>query len=253
MKRLLVILFALPLAVFAQTDTIASAPYNWQQPAVQKNRISSVVLLQGKAHDFEWMQLSANTITTAKEIMLRVASDIEQVIIVRSGTVSIRLNDAAFVLTPNSVAVLMAGQKYTLKNTTVERCDFYTMKYRASASPEIKKKPPVNSFVKIWESLPFKPNDIGGGRRDFFELSTTIQKRFEIHVSTLKEGMRSHAPHTHKAEEIVLMIEGDTEMQIGEQFKKTDAGGFYYLGSNSLHAIKNTGTKPCIYFAIQFE
>jgi len=80
-----------------------------------------------------------------------------------------------------------------------------------------------------------------------------MQKRFEIHVSTLKEGMRSHDPHTHRAEEIVLLIEGDTEMQVGDQFKKVNAGGFYYLGSNVLHAIKNIGTKPSTYFAIQFE
>jgi len=112
---------------------------------------------------------------------------------------------------------------------------------------------PNRSFVKIWENISFKPNNIGGGRRDFFEQSTVMQKRFEIHVSTLKEGIRSHDPHTHRAEEIVLLIEGDTEMQVGDQFKKVNAGGFYYLGSNVLHAIKNIGTKPSTYFAIQFE
>jgi len=42
-------------------------------------------------------------------------------------------------------------------------------------------------------------------------------------------------------------------MQIGQQFKKVDPGGFYYLGSNVLHAIKNIGTRPSTYFAIQFE
>jgi len=80
-----------------------------------------------------------------------------------------------------------------------------------------------------------------------------MQKYFEIHVTTLKEGLRSHDPHTHRAEEIVLMIEGDTEMQIGEKFYKGKTGDFFYLGSNVLHAIRNEGTKSCMYFAIQFE
>ena len=105
----------------------------------------------------------------------------------------------------------------------------------------------------MYADAPFKPNIIGGGRRDFFETGTAMQKRFEIHLSTLKEGIRSHEPHTHKAEEIVLMINGNTEMQLGDQFKKVKPGGFYFLGSNVLHAIKNTGTNSSTYFAIQFE
>src|SRR5882762_4814448 len=174
-----------------------------------------------------------------KEIKLNIPANQERVIIIKSGAATIHFGDSTFLLTSNSVAVLMPGEKYTLKNSTNERCDFYTMKYRSKNSAEQKKLPASRSFVRIWENLPFKPNTIGGGKRDFFECSTVLQKRFEIHVSTLKGGIRSHDPHTHRAEEIVLLIDGDTEMQIGEQFKKANPGGFYYLGSNVLHAIKN--------------
>ena len=251
MKNLVTILFLLPFASIAQKDSIASGAYNWQQPAPIKNTITSISLVQGMAHDFEWMQLSANSLAGTKELKQSMPADQEQLLIVRSGSITIHFKDSSFILTPNSIAVLMPGEKYSLRNASKERCDFYSMRYR-KASSEMK-MPAGKSFVKIWENIPFKPNNIGGGRRDFFEQSTAMQKRFEIHVSTLKEGMRSHDPHTHRAEEIVLLIEGDTEMQVGDQFKKVNAGGFYYLGSNVLHAIKNIGTKPSTYFAIQFE
>lgn len=109
------------------------------------------------------------------------------------------------------------------------------------------------SFVKIWENIPFKANNNGGGHRDFFEQSTPMQRRFEMHVTTLKEGLKSHEPHTHRAEEIVWILEGETEMQLGNDIVKVQPGGFYYLGSNVSHAIKNIGTKPATYFAFQFE
>jgi (S)-ureidoglycine aminohydrolase len=80
-----------------------------------------------------------------------------------------------------------------------------------------------------------------------------MMKRLEIHVTTLNAGLKSHEPHTHRAEEIVLMIEGNTEMQIGESFCKGKEGSIFFLGSNISHAIRNEGTKPCTYFAIQFE
>lgn len=251
MEKMIIIFFLLPYISFAQKDSIASGAYNWQQPAPKKNRISSVVLVEGRAHDFEWMQLSANSITGTKEIKRNQPPGEERLLIVKSGAITIDFGDASFLLTKNSIAVLVPGEKYSLKNSSGQSSDFYSMVYRKKITDI--RTAPGNSFIKIWDSIIFKPNSIGGGRRDFFEGKTIIQKRFEVHVSTLKEGIRSHDPHTHKAEEIVLMIDGDTEMQIGDQFKKVAAGGFYYLGSNVLHAIKNTGTKPSTYFAIQFE
>lgn len=251
MKKLITILVMLPLAVFAQKDTIISGAYNWQQPTKIKNSISSIALVLGKAHDFEWVEVSASTLTGTKELKQNMPPDEEQLLIVKSGSVKINFKDSSFILTPHSIAVLMPGEKYSLQNASKKACDFYSMRYRKAKAE--RKMQAANSFVKIWENQIFKPNNIGGGRRDFFECATVMQKRFEIHVSTLKEGIRSHDPHTHKAEEIVLLIDGDTEMQIGDQFKKVSAGGFYYLGSNVLHAIKNIGTTPSTYFAIQFE
>ena len=217
------------------------------------NKLESAVLLEGKVHDFEWMQINANTIGGSKKIKQKVSREQELLIIIKSGLANIHFGDSTFLLTPNSVAVLMPGEKFTLTNAENGFCNFYTMKYRSKASLGMKKLPVSNSYVRLWESIEYKLNNIGGGRRDFFQQSTAMQKRFEMHVSTLKEGIRSHEPHTHRAEEIVLIIDGDTEMQIGQQFFKTNPGGFYYLGSNVPHAVKNAGTKPSTYFAFQFE
>ena len=80
-----------------------------------------------------------------------------------------------------------------------------------------------------------------------------MSKRFEMHVTTLNEGLQSHDPHTHAAEEIILIIDNQAEMQIGDRFLKGKAGDVYYVGSNVLHGIRNDGTVPCTYFAYQFE
>jgi (S)-ureidoglycine aminohydrolase len=251
MKRLLAFLFFIPCLVSAQKDSVLSGAYNWQQPAAPKNNISSVVLLEGKVHDFEWMQFSANSISGKTEIKQTIPANQEQLLIVRSGTVTIRFGDSSFLLTANSIAVLVPGEKYSLSNVSATVADFFTMKYRSKKPVDAQRG--GTSFVKIWENIPFKPNNNGGGRRDFFERPTAMQKRFEMHVTTLKEGLKSHEPHTHRAEEIILVIEGETEMQIGNSIMKTSAGGFYYAGSNVLHGIKNIGTKSSSYFAIQFE
>ena len=251
MKRLLAPLFFLPFLAFAQKDSILSGAYSWQQPVVQNGTISSVVLLEGKAHDFQWMKFSANSIAAKTQIKHTIPANQEQLLIVRSGAITIFIGDSSYLLTANSVAVLIPGEKYRLLNSATTTADFFSMKYRSKKPADAQRA--AKSFVKIWESIPFKPNNNGGGRRDFYEQPTVMQKRFEMHVTTLKEGLKSHEPHTHRAEEIILMINGETEMLLGDKTFKTQSGGLYYAGSNVLHGIKNIGSSPCMYFAIQFE
>jgi (S)-ureidoglycine aminohydrolase len=108
------------------------------------------------------------------------------------------------------------------------------------------------SLIKNWDKIVFKPHE-KGGRRDFFDTPTAMCKRFEMHVTTLKPGLKSHDPHTHTANEIIIVIDGKTEMQIGNNFFKGKAGSVYFLGSNILHGIGNDGGETCSYFAFQFE
>jgi len=243
----------LPLIVLAQKDSVLSGPYKWQQPVEKKNGISSAVLLEGKVHDFEWLQVTANSLNPSpKRIQETVPENQEHLIIIKTGTLQVGLGDSTFALNPGSVAVFMPGEKILLNSTNA--CSFYRLKYRSKAPKDLERgKKSGGSFVKLWDVIPYMTNNIGGGRRDFFNKPTAMQKRFEMHVTTLKEGIKSHEPHTHRAEEIVLILDGETEMQLGDGIVKTGVGGFYYLGSNVPHAIKNIGTRPSTYFAFQIE
>ncbi len=252
-KTVFLFYYLLPLFVLAQTDSVLSGTYNWNNASFKNHGISSTIILEGMVHDFEWMQITANNLTPSSlGIKQIVPADQEHLLIIKSGTLQLKFADSSFMLTPGSVAVLMPGERVLINSENP--CSFYWFRYRSKAPMDLERgKKNGGSFVSIWETIPFVTNNIGGGRRDFFNKPTAMQKRFEMHVTTLKEGIKSHEPHTHRAEEIVLIIEGETEMQLGDKIVSTIPGGFYYLGSNVSHAIKNTGTKPSTYFAFQFE
>jgi (S)-ureidoglycine aminohydrolase len=251
LKIFFLLLLFVPVIIFAQQDSVLSGAYAWKLPIPQHNRISTAVLLEGTVHDFKWLQITSSVITSEKKFKQQVAASYEQLIIIKSGSLTISFNDSTYELTANSVAVLMPGQKYSIRKTGKGAVEFFSMKYTSKKPVDAQRN--NKSFVKIWEAIPFKPNSNGGGRRDFFEQPTPMQQRFEMHVTTLKEGLKSHEPHTHRAEEIVWLLEGETEMQLGNGIVKTTVGGFYYLGSNVSHAIRDIGTKPATYFAFQFE
>ena len=243
-----------PVILLAQSP-VSPAMYSWQKP---DNEIApglfSSVLFEGLAHDFEFLQMSANTMAgNIPPVSRLVPSDEEHLILLKDGVLTISFNDSTWSIGKGSIALLLPETRYVLQNQSADSCSFQVMKYRSRYGTDLKRgQAHGGSFVRDWKKIPFYPHN-RGGIRNYCERPTAMAKRFEMHVTTLKEGIKSHEPHTHRAEEIVLILDNKTEMQIGNSFFRGGAGDIYFLASNVPHAIQNIGTSPCIYFAFQFE
>ncbi len=257
MKKILYnILFLIPVLGLAQEHRVIPASmYSWKNPIekIEKN-ILTTKLFEGSAYDMDYLQMSANALLPSnKKSSLQVPGNEEHLLIIKSGTLNIFFKDSSWSIGPGSIALLMPNEKYSLQNETADSTHYFLMSYRSKLPIEPRRgKNSGGSFVKDWNNLEFKAHEKGGVRR-YFTKATAMSKRFEMHVTTLKEGMKSHEPHTHRAEEILLMIENKTEMQIGDKFYKGGEGTVYYVGSNIPHAIRNDGSGQCTYFAFQFE
>lgn len=251
----MLLLLFIPFFCDAQNNTIVSKKYSWKKPAKKSSQnVFTTVLFEGAAQDMEYLQMSANAVTPSnKTTSLNVPDNEEHLLLMKSGKLTFSLGDSSWIIGGGSIALLMPGEKYGVQNATKDSCTYYVMKYRSKAPVDPERgKLKGGSLVLDWDKITFKPHDKGGIRK-YFERETAMSKRLEMHVTTLKEGIKSHEPHTHKAEEIVLVIDNKTEMQINDKFYKGGAGDIYYLGSNVSHAIRNDGTGTCTYFAFQFE
>src|SRR5438105_4472759 len=66
-------------------------------------------------------------------------------------------------------------------------------------------------------------------------------------------GLACHASHAHQEEKIILFVAGVAEMQTGRTFSSMKPGAVVFVSSNVPHALKNTGTGPCVYLAFQWQ
>ncbi|HLT73678.1 MAG TPA: cupin domain-containing protein [Ohtaekwangia sp.] len=251
---ILFLMMVLPSLAGAQKG-ITSTKYVWEEPRNEvAPGIHSTVLFEGQAYDFDFLQMNATTIagyTPARSF--KVPAHEEHLILLKDGLLTISFSDSTWTIGKGSVALLMPEMSYSLQNKSNEKCSFYVMKYQSKTKPDSERGGNHGgSIVKDWKKIPFHPHG-RGGIRNYFDRPTAMAKRLEMHVTTLKEGIKSHEPHTHRAEELVIILDNDTEMQIGEEFFRGNAGTIYFLGSNVPHAIQNIGTTPCVYFAFQFE
>lgn len=242
----------IPVFAIAQQNAVQSGVYPWPAESFKGKNFSSI-LLSGNGHDLEFVEVTANVITPRQKRKITVPENEEHLLLIISGSLSATVNDSTYSLDKGSLAMIMPSGKYSISNTGAASASYHIMKYRSKLPVDQPRgKSAGGSFVKDWNKLVFKPAE-KGGTRSYFDRPTAMTRRFEIHVTTLKEGFISHPAHTHAAEEIILVLQGKVDMMIGEKSHKAKAGDLLYVNSNVLHGLKNDGTGECSYYAIQWN
>lgn len=236
-------------------DPVASDVYVWNafKPDDKKNREKKDIL-QGSTKFLETLEIHTSTLEPkASAGPAHTHDDLEELVIVKEGTLKVTQKDKIRILGPGSIALTLPGDLHRLENGGDTPVTYYLMTYRSVAPPNADRgKKSGGSLMIDRESIGFTRHGKGGIRR-YFDRPTTMFERMEMHVTTLNEGLKSHDPHTHRADEIVLIISGKTEMQIDRDRIGATAGSLVFLNSMVPHALTNTGSGPCEYFAFQWE
>jgi (S)-ureidoglycine aminohydrolase len=233
----------------AQTAPIASDVYSWNNSAMYD---SHTKIFEGSGAILSFHSIAGVSLKKGQPYYSNPDSPREKFFVIKNGPILVKMKDSSAVLNRGSVVVVLPGTAawFTAQNDSAE---MYRMEYVSSAPPDMNRgHTSGGSFWVDWNKIAFKPHDRGGVRQ-FFDRKTVMLNRFDIHVTTMNPGLKSHEPHTHKNEEIILMLQGNAEMQIGTEKRKANSGDVVFLGSNVLHNLTNIGTVPAVYYAIQWN
>ncbi len=232
---------------------IPSKVFNWDQTAeVKVKNGTSTKIFTGSAAILKSHVISGIELQKGKKFTFQDKTN-EAFFIIKNGPVLVTLNGIETMLYRGSVISVLPGDKMIIDNKNETPVSFYEMLAQSILPPDTERGSKAGgSFLINWKDVAFKPHDKGGVRQ-FFDRQTVMMNRFDIHVTQLNVGFNSHAPHTHKNEEIILMLDGNAEMQIGTDHQKANPGDVVFLNSMVLHNLTNVGTVPCLYFAIQWN
>jgi len=238
----------------AQQYSLQSKVYQWD---INNNgngaKVQKSILFAGEGGVLAKHAMIGISIPAGKKWEGKVTANQEKFYIIKTGIADIELNDKKTQFNRGSVVCVLPGDKIQIKNNGNDLLQLYEMSYSAGEKINIERGVKAGgSFITLWDNIKFKPHERGGVRQ-FFDRPTAMLNRFDIHVTQLNVGFKSHEPHTHVNEEIILMLDGNGEMQIGTDHQKANPGDVVLLGSNILHNITNVGSIPCLYFAIQWN
>lgn len=112
--------------------------------------------------------------------------------------------------------------------------------------------PILPSSAFDWTTMPVRETKVGASRQVVRAPTATLDE-LEIHITTLKPGETSHAPHQHPNEELLIVKEGTVEALVAGEWKRLGVGSVIFQASNQLHAIRNVGTGPTTYHVVNWS
>jgi len=238
---------------YAQTavgDTLTGQVAVWgESPAVTTHGVTKRSLLRGATRDLSQLEVRSMTLDTGV-IIAAYEAEADELIIVREGKLDVSAGETDKLLGPGGVALFPAGEKYSLENGDHVPVTYYLLRFRSRGiSDRQRARAP---FLIDWTEMVMKPTAKGGSRQIFSQPVAWLSK-IDMHATTLNPGEVSHAPHVHRAEEIILMRSGNVQEYIGGKYYPATAGDVIFLPSEVPHALENKGSGRCEYFALQWQ
>jgi len=252
---LILALFFCALLSHAQLSPVKSGVYRWiDHPVKVGEEGESRKILEGTSPHFEYLEIHATTqFPGAKPGTASANEDIEECLIVKEGIMKATIEGRSQVLGAGGVILLMPQQMHSLENIGKGNLTYFVMRYRSKKKMDLERgHASGGSLMLNADSLTFKPSARGGGRA-YFDRSTAMCERFEMHVTQLDKKGPSHEPHAHIETEIILVLSGKTEMTIAGKEYQGEPGDFYFMNSQLLHGVRNANDEPCSYFAFKWN
>ncbi len=249
-------------STYSQDKLIESKIYKWDDLVVTKRPQGEArQILEGTTPHFKLCKVHASTLLPKGRMRPEAyRQENEELIIVKEGELTVTIEGKTKVLKAGGIALIMSGDMRENVNMSDKNTTYYVFQYNSVEPVDIERgKKAGGSLMLNWNEVEFKAHD-KGGRKDFFNRPTSMSKRFEMHTTTLKEGLMSHPAHTHKAGEIIFLINSQGEEKnsqaqetINDVWLDAKVGDIIFLNSNVPHGIRNSGKGTCTYFAFQFE
>jgi quercetin dioxygenase-like cupin family protein len=251
MKNLIfILLVALSTFSMAQPQPIPSAVYEWKMlPFNAEAAKETRHIIDGPTETLNNFRIDHYQLEEGKSITIKKGE--EKLILIGSGELLINQGNESGRLGSRSVAWASKDKAVKIQQKGEEKTAFFVIEWDAEKVSEA--FTPKNRALTIYDydELEFRKT-AKGGRRNVERAPTPTLQELEMHITTLNEGEKSHDPHVHGDEEIILVLQGEVEEMVNGVPYLLGKGSVIYLHAMDPHGIRNAGEGACEYYAIRW-
>lgn len=111
---------------------------------------------------------------------------------------------------------------------------------------------PLPAKVYHSSAIPYKGDGTKKARR-FFYGPEQSGYNLEMHETVLGPGVETHPPHTHRHQEIIIVIEGTVQVSMNGKTDTVEAGSVIFYDPDTPHNLRNIGTTPARYYVVELR
>jgi mannose-6-phosphate isomerase-like protein (cupin superfamily) len=86
-------------------------------------------------------------------------------------------------------------------------------------------------------------------RGEFFRVLQQT-KRSQTAVMTIAPGQDAGPAGSHDADQIVYVIEGEADITVGDEARRTGPGGLVMIPAGARHHVRNPGREPLFFLTV---
>ncbi|MFK5971659.1 MAG: cupin domain-containing protein [Flavobacteriaceae bacterium] len=239
----------------AQLSEVESGVYKWAElPIKEGSQRIGRNIMEGSSPHFEFLEMHATTQKKgAKQSPPHIQKNKEELIIVKEGLMKMTLDGKSKILPVGSIILIPPLVEQSMENVGDGPMTYYVMIFKSKKTMNIERGVKAGGPMFMnFDDLEFETTS-KGGRIHYFERPTAMCEKFEMHVTQLNKKGPSHKPHAHIDSEIILVIEGQTEMIINGNTHTGSEGDLFFMKSNEFHGISNAANTSCRYFVIRWK
>ncbi len=238
----------------AQLPFFPSGVYAWDKQTVKKSEDREVrQLMEGQTTHFEYLEIHATTqYKGAKPRPPHVQKDLEELILVKEGTMKFTMDDQVAIVGPGSAILIPPFAMQALENIGNGPLTYYVLMFRSKKPMDMARS--ISSGGSLFVNADdVKINSSDKGHIDYFCRPTAMCEKMELktilsNISTINKGIEKN-----EASQIIILIDGILEVSIEGRPYRGKAGDLFLINSNERHAIKNTGDHPSSYFELKWK
>lgn len=176
----------------------------------------------------------------------------EEMVILLDGELTATIEGAPSRIEAGSIVLMASNDLHGVTNTGAKPATYLVLNFHLPDADYAKPAPAgaLPSSVWEWSKLAVKTAP-DTDRRNVADAPTRTLRRFEMHITTLRPGAKTHGGK-HPEEQLFVMKEGEMEAVAGGETHRVGPGDLFFVGSNEEYTWRLSGSAPATYYVVRF-
>lgn len=228
----------------AFSQLIPSNVYGYNpESGINHTNYEERTLAEGSTRDFSHVIVQVFTLPANKPSLPVQQFDEEAVVVVKEGELTVTLGGKRKTLSPGGMVLLMPGDDFQIDNKAAQPLTYYQMRYTSNEMPDL------DVYRLLGGSFWLDRQELTANQTTY---GTVMSSRVTMQITTIDAQAAAQAPHTHRAAELVIVLDHPVQAHVAGQYKEAQPGDVIFIESETPHSIRARGQRGSTCFTFQF-